>query len=60
MIDKQFSQLAVGERFVLNGIEYIKTQEVRISCCRSINCQSVMDANHKNFVAPNTTVSVNG
>lgn len=57
---KKFSELANGERFTLNGVEYIKTQEVKISCCRSINAQAVVDANNKTFVPPNTTVSVNG
>lgn len=60
MIEKQFSQLSTGERFVLNGVEYIKTEEVRISCCRSVNCQSVADSNHKTYVSPNVSVSVNG
>jgi hypothetical protein len=56
---KKFSELAIGERFVLNGVEYIKTQEVRVSCCRSINAQLTNDANNKTFVSGNTVVNVN-
>lgn len=57
---KKFSELAVGERFTLNGVEYIKTQEVRVSCCRSVNAQLINDANNKTFVGGNTVVNVNG
>ena len=56
---KQFSELSVGERFTLNGVEYVKTQEVRVSCCRSINAQTIADSNNKTFIPHNTTVNVN-
>jgi hypothetical protein len=59
-MNKKFSELAVGERFTLNGMEYIKTQEVKVSCCRSINAQAVNDVNNKTFVGTNTVVVVNG
>lgn len=59
-MNKQFSELSVGQRFTVNGVEYIKTQEVRVSCCRSINCQAVNDPNNKTYIQPSTTVSVNG
>jgi len=59
-MNKQFSELAVGERFTVNGMEYIKTQEIRVSCCRSINAQAVNDINNKTFIGPTTTVTVNG
>jgi hypothetical protein len=59
-MNKQFSELAVGERFTVNGMEYVKMQEVRVSCCRSINAQAVNDINNKTFIGPTTTVTVNG
>lgn len=60
MNEKQFSELSVGDRFSYNGVEYIKTQEVRISCCRSVNCQAVNDPNHKTFVSGTALVNING
>lgn len=38
----KFHELAVGERFKFNNIEYTKIAEVRISCCKvKENCQAV-------------------
>jgi hypothetical protein len=59
-MNKAFSELKVGDRFTLNAVEYVKTQEVRVSCCRAINCQAVNDTNNKQYVQPSTTVSTNG
>lgn len=59
-MNKNFSDLKVGDRFFLNGTEYVKTEDVRVSCCRSINCQASNDPNAKNYVQPNTQVTVNG
>jgi len=59
-MNKNFSELAVGERFTLNGVEYVKTQEVKVSCCRSINCQAISDPNTKTYIQSSTTVTVNG
>lgn len=59
-MEKQFSQLNVGDNFVANGLAYTKTAEVRISCCKTVNAQLTADANNKTFFQPNTVVTVNG
>lgn len=57
-MEKEFSSLAVGEKFSVNGTEYEKIQEVRVSCCKSINCQQVVNASQKTFFPGNTLVTV--
>jgi len=37
MAIKKFMDLSIGDKFKLNGINYVKTQEERISCCQVIN-----------------------
>lgn len=59
MNSKLFQELSVGERFIFNGQEYIKTEDVRISCCRSVNAKAVTDSNNVVYVQPSTTVNVN-
>lgn len=59
-MNKSFSELAVGERFTINSTEYVKTQEIKVSCCRSINCQAVADPSNKTYIQPSTAVTVNG
>jgi len=58
-MNKVFSELAIGDRFELNGNSYIKIQEVRVSCCRSINAQDANNPSSKTFVQATTTVTVN-
>jgi hypothetical protein len=58
-MNKVFSELAVGERFQLNGINYVKIQEVRVSCCRSINAQDANNPASKTFIQASTTVTIN-
>lgn len=59
MTDKKFSELAVNDRFFVNGIEYVKTETVRISCCQSINAMVVDNASAKSFFAEDAVVQVN-
>ena len=59
-MNKTFGELAVGDRFVVSGTEYVKTSEVRVSCCRSVNCQSISNPEQKNFISTDTVVTVNG
>lgn len=59
-MEKKFEELAVGDKFTINNLDYVKTEEVRVSCCRSINCQLVTDANQKAFFPASTVVVVNG
>jgi hypothetical protein len=58
-MEKPLSEVAVGSIFTVNGIEYVKTDDVRISCCKSVNCYAVSDSSQKTYLAPNTVVSVN-
>lgn len=55
-----FTDLKTGDRFSYNGTEYIKVDEVRVSCCKSINCQAAQDPNKRIQIPPNTTVTING
>lgn len=57
-MEKKFEELAVGSKFTVNNVQYVKTEEVRVSCCRSINCQMVTDTNQKAFFAGATVVVV--
>ena len=59
-MEKQFSELSNTERFTVNGVEYVKTDEVKVSCCRSINCYVATDAEQKGYFPGNTTVTING
>jgi hypothetical protein len=59
-MEKLFSELAIGTIFTFNGTMYMKTQDVRISCCKSINAVASTDSNNKIFVPPTTTVTING
>jgi hypothetical protein len=56
-MSKNFSELAIGARFVYNNIEYIKTEDVRISCCKVINCYVAADANQKTFLQGDVIVT---
>jgi hypothetical protein len=53
----KFSELAVGQKFTANGTEYVKTDTVKVSCCKSVNCQKTSD-NTKHMVQPDTTVEL--
>jgi len=59
-MEKKFEELNVGDTFTVNNVEYVKTTEVRVSCCRSINCHMSSDSNQKAFFAGATVVVVNG
>lgn len=60
MLTKTLEQVAVNEKFIVNGIEYVKAEEVRVSCCRSTNCYVAADVNQKTFFPGNTVVETNG
>lgn len=59
-MEQKFEDVALGTKFTVNNVEYIKTEEVRVSCCRSINCQVAADTNQKAFFPGSTVVVVNG
>lgn len=58
---KPLSEIAVGSTFVHNGVEYKRIEDVRVSCCRVVNCVKLADGSNE-FIAPDTTVEerVNG
>jgi hypothetical protein len=58
-MNKAFSELAVGDRFTMNGKEYVKSQEIRISCCQRINAHAISNSSEKIKVEPTTMVTVN-
>lgn len=58
MATKQFKDLAVNDEFSFNGLQYKKIQEVRVSCCRSINACLVNDANNRIQIKPLDEVTV--
>jgi len=58
-MEKEFSSVQNGEKFLVNGTEYVKVQETRISCCKSINAQSSTNPNQKTYFPANTMVTTN-
>lgn len=60
MLTKTLDQVADGENFKVNNVEYTKIAEVRVSCCRSVNCHVTADANQRTFFPGNTVVETNG
>lgn len=48
----KFNELAVGEKFKTNNVEYVKIPEVRASCCKiRENCQ-VVSSGEKRVMKP--------
>jgi hypothetical protein len=58
-MNKTFGELSQGSRFILNGTEYVKVQEVKVSCCRTVNAELVSDSNNRTYIQPSTVVVVN-
>jgi hypothetical protein len=56
---KTFAELAVGSRFFVDNIEYIKIEAVRISCCQSINAQQANNPASRKFFSDESAVTVN-
>ena len=59
-MNKKMKDVQVGERFSVGGIEYIKTADVKVTCCKTINCEAVGNPNNKSYFAPDMEVMVNG
>ena len=57
---KKMKDVVIGERFTLGGVDYIKIQEYRVSCCKVINCEVVGDPSKKNFFSSEMDVEING
>ena len=58
-MEKTFGEVAVGEKFSVNGSEYIKVNTVKVSCCQSINAHLSDNANGRVFFTDNLMVVVN-
>ena len=56
---KNFSEIPVGSKFYVDGIEYTKIDTVRISCCQSINAHATTDINNRKFFQDNIVVTIN-
>lgn len=52
-----FANIANDTIFIYNGLEYQKTQEVRVSCCRKLNAM-VVSSGEKVFVPDNALVTI--
>jgi hypothetical protein len=59
MVLKKFIDVQIGDKFTLNGIEYIKIPDERISCCHVNNASQANDTNTKIQVIPITEVEIN-
>lgn len=59
-MNKQFKDLADGEIFKHNNLEYKKIAQVKISCCKSINAEEAANAGNRTFIGPLVEVEVNG
>jgi hypothetical protein len=59
-MQKLLSDVPVNTIFIVNGVEYKKLDEVKVSCCKSINAEAVGNATNKTFFPGNTLVDTNG
>lgn len=59
MIEKTFAEVAVGNKFNVNGSEFEKIEKVRVSCCQSVNAVLVSNPESRVFFQDNTVVTVN-
>ena len=55
---KQFKDVSVNDQFVFKGLKYVKIEEKRISCCRSINACLVENPETKTQFKPLEEVEV--
>lgn len=53
----KFSEVAVGQKFRMNNIEYTKTEAVKVSCCKSLNAVK-LENGEKAMVRPNDEVEL--
>jgi hypothetical protein len=58
-MNKTFGELSVGDRFTFNGQEFIKTNDIRISCCKTVNACAVNNRDNTIYVQPSSEVRVN-
>lgn len=53
----KFSELSVGQKFKVNGTEYVKTEPQKVSCCRTNNALNLVD-NQSVMIKPDVDVEV--
>lgn len=51
----KFSEVAVGQKFLSNGIEYTKIEPQKVSCCKTLNAINLSD-NNKVMIKPDVEV----
>jgi hypothetical protein len=56
-MDKAFSEIAVGSVFQFNNVQYTKTNDIRVSCCKVINAHETSNKNNTTYIPPTTIVS---
>ena len=59
MKEVQFKDLKVNDVFTLDGVEYKRTTDQKISCCKVLNAVNTANAEQKIQVKPLTTVQIN-
>lgn len=59
MKEVEFKDLNVDDEFTLNDVEYKKTPEQRISCCKYLNAIEKNNPGNKIQVRPQTKVQIN-
>jgi hypothetical protein len=57
MMDKQFKDLEVGEKFIYNDVTFIRVLDERISCCKVLNSENI-DTKEKTMILPLENVKV--
>jgi len=59
IMTKQFKDLIIGQVFVFSGIEYVKTEPERVSCCKQYNAAQVGNSSQKTQISPLVEVETN-
>lgn len=53
-----FKDVTVESKFKMNGVEYVRIPDVRITCCTVLNAAHASDLNNKIQVLPLTEVEI--
>jgi hypothetical protein len=59
MIEKTFAEVSTGTKFSVNGLDYIKVDSVRVTCCQSINAHLADNPGARVFFQDSVVVTVN-
>jgi flagellar biosynthesis regulator FlbT len=60
MKDIKFQELKVNDKFFINGIEYTRVADKRVSCCKVLNAVASNEPSKVIQVKPLTVVQVEG